>query len=499
MRDKEAIYLRKSKMDLELEKLGEGETLARHKATLLELAKQKDLNVVEIYEEVVSGESIADRPEMQRLLRDIYMKKYRSVIVMEVERLARGATKDQGEVAEAFKYSETFIVTPQKTYDPNSDEDEEYLEFGLFMSRREYKTIKRRLEAGKIRSIQEGNYVGSLPPYGYDIVRHSKKDRTLQFNDETKYVKMIFEWFVNDKLNASEIGRRLTAMNVPTRTGKSEWNRATIKDILKNNLYTGKLRWFRRKTTREFDGVLMKKTKHRNVHDDYLIVDGKHPAIIDEELFNKAQTQFKDVPPVEVSKMINPFAGVVFCSKCGKAMVFHRYTSKPHLVPRLTHRAGYICRMDSIAYDVFLDIVVSQIKKQIEDFTIEINGYNKKEKLEQYQELKEGLERTLKKEKGKITRLFDDYEDGFYERDEFKERKEIINSRIDGLKNQLENLKPPTTTEYEMKRTTFSNLLHTLYNDDVEVIKKNLLIKSIIKRIDYTNNSSITLDIYFKP
>ena len=182
--DEYAIYLRKSRADLEAEALGEMETLARHEKILTELAKRQGLNVVKIYKEIVSGESIADRPQMKQLLEDVYLKKYKGVLVVEVERLARGDTRDQGTVAEAFKYSNTLIITPIKTYDPNNEYDEEYFEFGLFMSRREYKTITRRMQRGILQSVKEGNYVGSLPPYGYDIYRINKKERTLKPNEQ---------------------------------------------------------------------------------------------------------------------------------------------------------------------------------------------------------------------------------------------------------------------------------------------------------------------------
>lgn len=188
--DVDAIYLRKSRADIDIEKATNEETLKKHKDFLIEFAKAQGWNVSEIYEEVVSGESIADRPEMQRLLKDVLEKKYRAVLVMEVERLARGATKDQGEMAEAFKFSETLIVTPSKVYDPNNDSDEEYFEFGLFMSRREYKTIKRRLETGRMRVIREGNYISPIAPYGYKIVRENRGNRYLVPHEEqAQYVQ----------------------------------------------------------------------------------------------------------------------------------------------------------------------------------------------------------------------------------------------------------------------------------------------------------------------
>lgn len=118
-----AIYLRKSRVDLEAEAAGSGDTLARHRNTLLELAAARQLSVSKIYEEVVSGDTIAARPQMQQLLSDVEAGRWEGVLVMEVERLARGDTIDQGLVAQAFKFSDTRIITPVKSYDPNNEFD----------------------------------------------------------------------------------------------------------------------------------------------------------------------------------------------------------------------------------------------------------------------------------------------------------------------------------------------------------------------------------------
>lgn len=123
------MYLRKSREDIEAEKYGEGETLARHEKILTNLAENRNLKIGKVYREVVSGETISEREEMQKLLRDVEDEKWAGILVVEVERLARGNTSDQGRVAEAFKYSHTKIITPMKTYDPNNEFDEEYFEF----------------------------------------------------------------------------------------------------------------------------------------------------------------------------------------------------------------------------------------------------------------------------------------------------------------------------------------------------------------------------------
>ena len=104
------IYLRKSRADRELENQGHGDTLKRNRDTLIELAKKKHLVIEEIYEEVVSGDSISARPQMQRLLNDVSEGKWQGVLVMEIERLARGDTSDQGIVTNTFTYSNTLII-----------------------------------------------------------------------------------------------------------------------------------------------------------------------------------------------------------------------------------------------------------------------------------------------------------------------------------------------------------------------------------------------------
>ena len=290
--DMYAMYLRKSRADMELEAMGEGETLARHQHMLEALAAKHEIhpNQITVYREVVSGDSIDERPEMQRLLSDVYAKTYKGVLVVEVERLARGNTKDQGEVADAFQASSTNIITPAKVYDPHNEFDQEYFEFGLFMSRREYKTIKRRLEAGKKQSVMEGNYILPQRVFGYEIVRTSKKDRTLKIKpDEAKLVQMIFDWHTEEKRATGWIARKLTLMGIPTTKGRPEWNRGTIRDMLANPTYIGKVWWGKRRTVKEFNqelGKLVKVVKEDGIPDIY---EGKHKGIISAEQYKKAQ------------------------------------------------------------------------------------------------------------------------------------------------------------------------------------------------------------------
>ncbi|MDO4300054.1 MAG: recombinase family protein [Clostridia bacterium] len=320
-----AIYLRKSRKDRELEKPGEAETLARHENALTELAKKKNFTVSHIYREVVSGETIEARPEMQKLLKAVEAGVYKGVLVMEVERLARGNTKDQGIVAEAFQFSGTLIITPSKTYDPSDEFDQEYFEFGLFMSRREYKTINRRIQQGRLASVQEGKYIASSAPLGYNKVKiKGEKGYTLEPNKDAETVKLIYSLYT-DSRNPSGmqlIAKRLDELGIKPQKS-ANWSRASVKDILTNPTYTGKVRWQWRKVNKTVENGKIVKHRPKRKPDEYMLIDGLHPAIISQEMFNKAQAILKGkyIPPVADNRdMKNPLAGLLICEKCGAKM-----------------------------------------------------------------------------------------------------------------------------------------------------------------------------------
>lgn len=325
------LYLRKSRTDLDAEANGETETLARHEKILLDLAKRMHLDVTEIYREVVSGETISSRPVVQRVLNEVENGLWDGVLVVEVERLARGDTIDQGIVSRAFKFSNTKIITPLKTYDPNNEYDEEYFEFGLFMSRREYKTIRRRLTQGRISSAKEGKHTASKPPYGYDRLHvESGKGYTLIPNEkEAATVKMMYDWFVNGelqddgsykKIGTMAIANRLTDLQIPTPRGNSVWSQRTVHWILHNPVYTGKIRWGYKKDKKYIVDGVVKRKRVISQEKDQVLVEGLHPAIISEDLFEQAQSIFAEggTPAVTTSRELkNPLSGIVVCGICG--------------------------------------------------------------------------------------------------------------------------------------------------------------------------------------
>lgn len=507
-----AIYLRKSRTDLELEALGEGETLARHQAMLEALAAKHNIsmNQVIIYKEVVSGDSIDERPEMQRLLADVYANKYKAVLVVEIERLARGNTKDQGEVADAFTFSNTHIITPAKVYDPNNEFDQEYFEFGLFMSRREYKTIKRRLEAGKLQSVKEGNYILPTAPYGYDVVRISRKERTLVENpEESKFVKMIFDWYTEDRKPTTWIANQLTEMGVRTRKNKERWSRSTIKDILFNAHYIGKVSWGHQEIIKEKDPVTGKVVKkRRQVEANIQLFEGKHEGLISEEQFWKVRTIYGSNAPAKMNtKLMNPLSGIMVCCDCGRAIRYHDFGD--NRTPRYNHPFKLQCKKKSVGFDIIIDAVTDGLKAYIQDFQVKMDSYTAEGEANRHMAAIEALESELKKQEQKKRRLFDSWEadDGTYTKEEFIERKQMYNRTIEKLNQQIKEFKAntPKPVNYEEQIKNLHTAIEMLKNPDIDAKEKNIFLKSIIEKITFDSidlgvNKGATpvLDIYLR-
>ena len=499
-----AVYLRKSRADIDAEKRGEGETLARHEKILLAVAEEQNLKIGKVYKELVSGETIQARPQMQELLKEINAGKFAGVLVVAADRLSRGDLQNMGLILNAFKFSETLLVTPGKTYDvANNKFDEQMLEMQLFNSKQEYRAIVGRMHEGRLLSVREGNYISSTIPFGYDLYQPDRWTRTLKPNKDADIVREIFHLAGVEGMSSGAIAKLLTQRGIKPIKKAKEWQRETVRDILKNPVYIGKVRWKKVPLQKEMDeeGKVTRRYRHSNKP---MITEGKHPAIIPLELWEQAQASFKKMPPPKHSdtELKNPLAGLLKCEKCGRAM---RYAYRRRTNPSYYHTDYTVCQTVGVYAETVFSLLVQALNEYIEDFSFKVDNADKMEEMKRHTAEIERLEKEIKEAQKKRMKLFDDYDDGLYSREEFAERKEVWADRISQMSSRLEDLKNSTPEEidYAEKVYKFSQAVSSIKDKNAPASAKNAFLKDIVTRIDFyaegdKKKPKITLNLHIK-
>ncbi|WP_379136083.1 recombinase family protein [Paenibacillus sp. sgz500958] len=494
--DTYCMYLRKSRADLDAEARGEGETLKKHRTALFALAKKLNIHISKVYPEIVSGERVAERPEMLKLLEDVEEGKWTGVFVMEVERLARGDTMDQGLVAQTFKYSGTKIFTPMKVYDPDNEYDEEYFEFGLFMSRREYKTINRRQQNGRLSSVGEGNYIGNIPPYGYRRIQLADKSHTLEPHPEqAPIVNMIYDMYTTQNMGMGNIAKKLNLLSVPTAKG-GHWTVATISGIIQNPVYNGEIVWKRRplKKTRKAGQII--KTRNEAPESEWIRAKGKHKALVSTEIWNKAQHLLKSRyhPPSPTGVITSSLAGLVRCADCGRFMVRRPYTrdQEPTLIC-VTPLCKNISSRFSMVEDRILEglkIWITQYKTQWEQ-NVPVETDFAEDLMVAKQLIVADVEKQINKLRVQKGSLHDLLESGAYTIDVFMERSQNLTQRITEAENALARAKEELDLENrrsQAKSEIIPKVEHVLevYHKTTDASERNELLKSVMEPAVYS-------------
>lgn len=491
------MYLRKSRADEQADISNRFDTLQRHEDILFELSRKLGLKIEKVFREIVSGDSIEARPVMQELLFQVEKKLWDGVFVIEVERLARGDTVDQGVVARTFKYSKTKIITPIKIYDPCDEFDEEYFEFGLFMSRREYKVINRRLQRGRLSSVREGKYTGSIAPYGYRKIKlKGEKGFTLKIDeDKAAVVKLIFNLFLNgtetlekyEPLGISKISRYLNSNNIPSPSGK-KWSPSSVYGILTNPVYCGQIRWNYRPALKSVTMGKMKTERPRNSPEKYLLVSGIHEKIIDKDVFIKVQEKISTChrPPVNRSKTIkNPLAGIIICGKCGAKMVRKPANTGDYLV--CPKNCGNVSCLLGLAEEKILSAVDFLTK----GYEVRLNKSPKntpvkEESLRCFSIL--NLENNLRKSQKQLEMVYSLFEQGIYSKEVFDMRKNKLTTEISKIKKLLSVTQNPPQEDEEI---IFEPVKITeIYQKTTDPKIKNDILKELIFKVEYKKEKS---------
>lgn len=480
------IYLRKSRQDDPRETVEE--VLEKHETMLQEYAVREFGHKIpeeNIYREVVSGESIADREEIQNILSRITDPNIKGVLVVEPSRLSRGDLVDCGHLIDALRYSKTLVVTPYMSYDLDNKMERKFFQDELLRGNDYLEYTKEILWRGRVAAAKRGCYsTGGPAPFGYKKIKIGK-DWTLEIvPEDAEIVRMIFDWFVRDGLSRGAMARKLNEMGIKS-PGGSIWRDGTVTKILSNEHYIGNIVFNNWKQITFYEGGEKVKRSIKQKREDVIIAKGKHPAIIDAETFEAARTLVTPKPKnQEKLKLKNPLSGILICSKCGKVMARKtcgngalRYVCRSHK-PRC-FKSALIHELDAALLNALETVELPALQLKVK------NDEGNATRIQQ--RLVAKLQDQLKELEGQEENLYELVESKAYTPEMFNRRYAVLEGKLKTCREEIEKAKRamPKAINYQERADTLERAITLLKDPTASPEEQNKLLRSIIDRIEY--------------
>lgn len=486
--DEILIYLRKSRTDDPA--LSVQETLAKHEQMLDDYSLRVFGELIperNRFREVGSGETIAARPEMQKVLRLVEQPCFRAILIVEPQRLSRGDLEDIGRISKLLRYTGTIVITLQYSYDLTDERDRDYFERELKRGNEYLEYSKRIMMNGRGLSAERGNYVGSRKPYGYNRIFKKEGNRkypTLEIiPEEAEIVLLIFSMYAEGN-GATRIASHLNSIGSKPQLGDL-WTPPTIYSILDNPLYNGKIKFGYRKTVLQVEkGEIFKRLPRNN---NCPVYEGRHDAIIDDALWNavRARREAGNMPKVKISRQLqNPLSGLIYC-KCGRMMIrrpFGKKASPRYQCPNQTYCDNASCTMEDLHA-----AVSNALRSAVADFQVMIMDENAEDQKQRRSDNLKLLQSKYEEAGRKEAALWEKFaEDGMPRRvlDELLAKVERQKADIaDLIRKEQEE---PEQPDINGKITTFSAAIAAINNTDIPAKETNDLLKACIRRITYS-------------
>ncbi|SEO69664.1 Site-specific DNA recombinase [Paenibacillus sophorae] len=317
-----AIYARIStKREEQKNSLQNQIALAEH------IAKEYGFTVVERYiDNGISGSGFKNRSEIQRLLADAKRKKFDVVIAKSVSRLGRN-TLNSMQLADQLERIPVRLILPEDSYDTDTSKSRLMFNLKAILAEDENAKLSERIKLGLQASAREGSRRVSVPPFGYMVNPVTNKYEV----DEVAapVVREIFRLYHHRGWGMFKICNFLMRKGVPTpratagaANAGTRWQQNTIKGILNNPVYVGKLVFRREETTGTLAESELYKVRRKIEADQQIVTDDAHPALIAEEDFIAVQELMKKRGKHKSNGKESLFSYIVKCSDCGSGMHF---------------------------------------------------------------------------------------------------------------------------------------------------------------------------------
>ena len=426
-----ALYCRLSVEDTKDEKKNGKEDLSNsiqnQKAMLLQYARNHRFPHPTFFiDDGYSGVTY-DRPGFQKMLDEIAAGHVGAVITKDLSRLGRNSALTGLYINYTFPQNDVRYIALNDHFDsinPNStDSDIAGIKnwFNEFFA----KDTSRKIRAVQKAKGERGERLTVHVPYGYMKNPENPKEWIID-EEAAQVVKKIFTLCMNGR-GPSQIADQLEKDKILTPTAYKNkqgvktphtepenpyrWHESTIVNILERKEYIGATVNFKTYTNSIWD-----KKQRENPEENRVIFYNTHPAIIEQEVFDKVQEIRQQRHRRTATGKSSPFSGLVFCADCKQKLYYSTtkyFEKRQDFFTCSTHRANKDkCSGHYIRAVVLEDLVWNHMKEVISYVT----RYEAHFRVEMEQKLRLQSEETIRvykkrlaqaeKRIGELDRLF---------------------------------------------------------------------------------------------
>ena len=438
-----AIYVRVSTE----EQAQEGFSIRAQTEKLKAYALLKEWDIYDMYvDDGISGKNIIDRPQITRLIKDVKDGNVNNVLVFKVDRLTRNI-RNLMELIEMFDEHNCAFNSLTESIDTETPSGRMFLKIIGIFAEFERENLISRVTLGFERKVKEGYSLSSFgTSYGYDIQKGERVQKIVPA--EAKIVREIFEMYVKENMPMLAIAKELTRRNIKTKKNSNRWNQSTIKSMLENPNYIGKVRYG---------------TQDEN---KYFEADGQHEPIIDKELFQLAQERIKrnqNNHKTKIPKEDKYFCGVLYCAQCGSKFSTQQNINK-RVDGSIYRSTSYKCNGVTQVGCKMACIIHNKIDKLFNDYienidTLELQNaemIKNNETADKKQILLEYIadcEKKLKVQKERKQQVMEQYMDGSISFEDYKQLLAVSNEQYLALVNEIEKATAEIPIENETQIT----------------------------------------------
>lgn len=290
-----AIYIRISReelLDMDTHKLDNQEQVIRDYIKMT-----TDISVYKVYRDNGCTGTNFDRQAFVQMIEDVKSGAVNCIIVKDLSRLGRNHIETEQYILNIFPFLGVRFIAVNDQFDSMDKDCDLTVSLKNIINDAYSKDISKKIYSAKTAQRIKGEFIGNIPPYGYDI--SEEDNHKLVVNEETsKAIERMFQLKLEEKSN-TEIAKILNQENYEApmaywyRKGKvhndkyknSVWLSVTIKTMLRNQTYVGDMVQGKKKKCIA-EGDTKVKQKDRT---DYIVVKNTHEPIIERSVFEQVQ------------------------------------------------------------------------------------------------------------------------------------------------------------------------------------------------------------------